>query len=80
MGLFILLELGKQVRIWNEPWLPDPQNQTVQTPLLQELELARESSLMVSDGIRWEEDILNDIFNTRDRDLILKIPLGMEDR
>ena len=68
---------GKQARIWNEPWLPDSQNLTIQTPPLQELS-ATVSSLMVSGGTRWEEDILNDIFD-RDRDLISKTPLGLRE-
>ena len=33
-------------------------------------------SLMVPNQCRWDYDVMDDIFNNRDRDLILRIPLS----
>ena len=34
-------------------------------------------SLKTTSGVAWEEDILRDLFNDRDRMLILQIPLSI---
>ena len=70
---------GKNVEIWNEPWLLDPQQPTIQSPPVQGMEQATVSSLKASDGLRWDKDILRAILNERDRDLIVQIPLGLKE-
>ena len=37
------------------------------------------SLLKASDGLRWDKDILRALFNERDRDLIVKMPLGLKE-
>ena len=37
------------------------------------------SSLKAKDGLRWDKDILRALFNERDRDLIVQIPLGLKE-
>lgn len=66
---------GDLVSVWGSPWLPCPSNGCVTTLKRPEL-----SSLMVSDlfvpGCKiWDVEKVNAIFNERDCDLILSIPL-----
>ena len=65
--------------IWNDPWLPDLREPTIQTPQVRGLDKAKVSSLMECDGKIWDEDILNDLFSARDKDLILTVPLSTRD-
>lgn len=41
-----------------------------------QLKEATVSSIMNEQGIEWDKDIIADIFEERDRKLILNIPLG----
>ena len=65
--------LGRNVGIWNEPWLPDARDPTIQTLHVCGLESAKECSPKTVNGEEWDVDILNDLFCVRDRELILKI-------
>ena len=48
----------------------------VETPRIVGLEQATVSLLISTETTKWDDDILNDIFNDRDKNLILKIPLS----
>ena len=48
----------------------------VETPMSVGLEQATVSSLISTETTNWDEDILNDIFNDKDKNLILQIPLS----
>ena len=52
------------------------ENGFVSTSLNERIASAPVYSLMVPGQRRWDYDVVADIFNTRDRDLILKIPLS----
>ena len=62
---------GDKVNIWLDPWLPDQSNPMVETPVSAGLEHATVSSLISIETTKWDEDVLNDIFNARDKNLIL---------
>ncbi|KAM6544531.1 hypothetical protein CsatB_025267 [Cannabis sativa] len=65
---------GTRISILNEPWLPCLENPYVTTShpsLLQ----AKVNNLMTMDGTGWDLEILEDLFEERDRKLIEKIPL-----
>ena len=49
----------------------------VETPRIVSLEQATVRSLISTETTKWDDDILNDIFNDRDKNLILKIPLSI---
>ena len=71
---------GKDIKIWKEPWLlhardPDP---FIQSPIAASLEEADVSSLRMPDEPGWD-DILNDLFNDRDKGLIKSVPLSARD-
>ena len=71
---------GSNVRIWGDPWLSDALNPYVESPLYSDLENAFVDSLMSTSRNVWEDDILEDLFNERDRNLIRKVPLGSVNR
>ena len=65
---------GKQIFIEMDPWLPDNKCGFTSTVLSEHVQYAPISSLMVRSTRTWDHDILNDIFDDRDKNLILKIP------
>lgn len=86
MGAQILLKKGVvrrvgsgiQVKILDDPWLPDVQEPYIHTRS-EALEGKTVASLMVTDIIEWDIDLVNDIFDERDANMILSIPLGVNE-
>lgn len=66
---------GKDINVWDDPWLPDHANPKVQSGAHPELQAAKVSSLMDVQSQGWDEDVLNDLFCQRDIFLIKSIPL-----
>ena len=56
--------------VWVDPWLPDMGNPWVESPPAEGLELATMESLKRLDGTGWDDGILRDYFNSRDKRLI----------
>ncbi|KAH9683148.1 reverse transcriptase domain-containing protein [Citrus sinensis] len=75
-GSRIQIGHGQQVLIGQDPWLPDTNNGFITSRIHEELAVAKVSSLMVPNQRSWDLDLLADIFNERDRELILQIPLS----
>ena len=67
---------GEQTFIGKDPWLPDSECGFINTLLSEQVKAAPVSSLMVPSTRAWDYDILNDIFNERDKNLIWQIPLS----
>ncbi|XP_062112468.1 uncharacterized protein LOC133823623 [Humulus lupulus] len=69
---------GLETSILRVPWLPDEHNGCIEStqPAL-EGSLVR--SLMELGGGGWDDDILQDLFTERDKELIYQIPLGSND-
>lgn len=67
---------GRSLSIGKDPWLPDLKDGCVSTNLNEELAAAPVSSLMMPHQRAWDYDAISDIFNLRDKELILKIPLS----
>lgn len=67
---------GHNISIGNDPWLPDINIGFVSTTLTEELSAAPVSGLMVPNQRIWDYDAVSDIFNVRDKELILQIPLS----
>lgn len=64
--------------IIKDPWLPDDDIPYIQS----NNEVVKDkmvSSLMIMSEIQWNKDLLNDIFEARDVNLILSIPLRNND-
>ncbi|XXG49422.1 hypothetical protein AAC387_Pa02g3612 [Persea americana] len=75
-GSRIQIGSGQHILIGKDPWLPNMDNGLITTNLNEDIATAPVSSLMMSDQRRWDYDIVADIFDTRDKDLILQIPLS----
>lgn len=58
----------------NDPWLPDSHGPYIQT-VNEALTGHMVSSLMTMDGKEWDTDLVQDMFNSRDANLILTIPI-----
>lgn len=59
----------------SDPWLPYAENGFISTSLNERIVTAPISSLMVLEQCRWDYDVVVDLFDTRDKNLILQIPL-----
>ncbi|XP_074328110.1 putative mitochondrial protein AtMg00310 [Apium graveolens] len=68
---------GQDTRVWQVQWLPCRQNGLITSEMPPELEQMRVNSLMQTDCKAWDEELVRDLFNDRDMDLILRIPLSI---
>uniref|UniRef100_A0A803PL05 Reverse transcriptase domain-containing protein n=1 Tax=Cannabis sativa TaxID=3483 RepID=A0A803PL05_CANSA len=73
-GARVRIGNGLNTYISNSPWLPD-MNQPYITSSHPAIGDNKVASLMQVDHLRWDEDVVHDLFNDRDRVLILGIPL-----
>lgn len=67
---------GQNILIGSDSWLPNAANGFISTSLNERLATASVSSLMVPGQHKWDYDPVVDLFDTRDRNLILQIPLS----
>lgn len=66
---------GKQTEIWKVPWLPCVENGYMTTEMPSNLEGSKVCGFMQMEQRKWDEDILKDICNERDKKLIKRIPV-----
>lgn len=71
---------GTSTRVWQIPWLPSHENGCLTTPMLYELQDIQVEGLMDTENDKWDQDILNDLFNVRDRELINQVPIPIRKR
>lgn len=69
----------KDTKVWGAPWLPDVTDGYVRTLMPEQLQDSTVNSLMQEEDCRWEFDVIQDIFQTRDAELIKQIPLPVKD-
>uniref|UniRef100_A0A803PQ00 Uncharacterized protein n=1 Tax=Cannabis sativa TaxID=3483 RepID=A0A803PQ00_CANSA len=67
---------GSTIDVLGEPWLPNDAEPIV-TSCHPALVNAKVSNLMANDSLQWDDEILADLFNTRDQALIKSIPLHL---
>ncbi|KAL8092543.1 hypothetical protein AgCh_034709 [Apium graveolens] len=65
---------GLSISIQDDPWLPDTHGPYIHTRS-EAIKGRTISSLMVPGRMEWDVDLINDIFEERDANLILTIPL-----
>ncbi|XP_060966655.1 uncharacterized mitochondrial protein AtMg00310-like [Cannabis sativa] len=67
---------GTSISVLGEPWLPDPTTPMVVSshPSLINTKVA---NLMTMEGLSWDEEIIEDLFEVRDQRLIKRIPLNV---
>ncbi|KAL8115005.1 hypothetical protein AgCh_021723 [Apium graveolens] len=68
---------GENTLVWHDPWLPDVVNGYVRTTMYDQLSNAKVSNLMTDDGRNWDVEVIADLLETRDCELIMRIPLSM---
>lgn len=66
---------GKDTAVWGSPWLPDKVNPYVETAMPSQLADAKVHNLMNLE-VGWDTDLLNDLFCSRDVELILNTPIS----
>ncbi|KAK6163978.1 hypothetical protein DH2020_000842 [Rehmannia glutinosa] len=69
---------GKKIDVWKDPWLPfSNYDFKISTAHLEDLENTKVNNLLRTDCLEWDIDLISYLFNGRDRNLILKIPLSV---
>lgn len=72
-GIVRKIGSGLSVNIWEDPWLADWENMKIQSPCPANCQLKWVSDLVQEDGL-WNWQLIESIFNQRDRNLIVGIP------
>ena len=67
----------ERVRIKEDRWLPEKANGLVISPLTQVATETKVSSLIDQDQVRWNEEVVRNLFLPHEVDLILAIPLSL---
>uniref|UniRef100_A0A803PCL7 Uncharacterized protein n=1 Tax=Cannabis sativa TaxID=3483 RepID=A0A803PCL7_CANSA len=71
----LLVGSGENISITSDPWLPDIGNPFI-TSFHPSICDKKVKCLLTMDGTKWEIEIINDLFNDRDKDLILSSPIS----
>ena len=75
-GLRWRIGIGSNVNVWTNPWLPDQFNPFFESQMVTGLQHVIVDSLIGEDGTNWDLDILDELFNEREKNLICQIPLS----
>ena len=76
-GLRKRLGNGENTSVSSDPWLPEEANPFITTAIPTKMKDIHVTSLMVPGKLQWDEDTIKDIFNFRDANTILNIPLSI---
>lgn len=71
---------GKNTRVWQIPWLPCVKNGFFTSKFHNKLKDIVVHNLMEEGHKGWDEDLLKDLCNDRDRELIQQIPIPGRNR
>lgn len=71
---------GEATKVWDDSWLPDKENGFVTTVMPDQLQGITVASFMIPEERRWDMEVVNDICNSRDVELIKRIPIPLMDR
>lgn len=75
-GSILKVRKSESINVWNDPWIPDANNKKVMIPIIHGLEEIKVSNLLMTDSSQWDHDLVRDIFNERDTQKILSIPIS----
>ena len=67
---------GHNVSIRSDPWLRDKHNRYITSGLNDDLVDKTVDQLMIPDQQIWNVNMIDGMFNSRDKELILQIPLS----
>ncbi|KAL8112103.1 hypothetical protein AgCh_019707 [Apium graveolens] len=69
---------GARTKVCKVPWLPCKENGYVSTTLIPELHNINVQSLIDIYTNTWDSDLLDELFNDRDRQLIRRVPIPLQ--
>jgi hypothetical protein len=69
-GLIWRVGDGKDIKIWQDRWVPSPQTYSIQSPISMLDADARVSSIIDGDTNWWNTSLIHDIFRKEEADLI----------
>jgi hypothetical protein len=75
-GLIWMIGDGRDVRIWQDKWLPTPTTYAIQSPRVVLPDHARVSCLIDPNSRWWNRQLLNYIFSINEASIISNIPLS----
>ncbi|XP_019175665.1 PREDICTED: uncharacterized protein LOC109170987 [Ipomoea nil] len=75
-GYFKRIGNGADMNVWNQPWLPNDENSFIQTPIQNHGENMNVNDLILNDTHDYNVELLNSLFDNRDVELIMKIPVS----
>ena len=68
---------GSHILVSKDPWLLAEDNGMITTSLGEMYNIVRVKELMMSGEQKWDKDLVSDLFNSRNRELILSIALSV---
>lgn len=68
---------GRNTLVWQDPWLPCNENGFMTTERHPQLDHVTAASMMNTEQMEWDEEILEDLCNARDRKLIKQVHIPM---
>lgn len=71
---------GESTKVWDDSWLPDKENGFLTTPMPEQLQGITVDGFMNSEEQRWDMEVVKDICNSRDVELIKRIPIPLMDK
>ncbi|KAK6145416.1 hypothetical protein DH2020_022236 [Rehmannia glutinosa] len=74
LGTMWIIEDGKSINVWRDPWLKDDNNFFTINPQIAGLEHLTVNELLIPGLCEWDMNLLEEYFCERDVDEILKIP------
>ena len=57
---------GRNINVWKDPWLRSEENSFISSPIINGLEHLKVEDLLSLDGITWNWQGINELFNERD--------------
>jgi hypothetical protein len=75
-GLIWCIGDGKDIRVWQDKWLPTPTSFSIQSPRRLLSEDARVVELIDQDTKWWNANLIREIFHAEEAQVIQQIPLS----
>jgi hypothetical protein len=67
---------GEKVYVWSQPWLKNEEHALIMTEVVAGKEDMKVAELINQDTRTWKHDLINQMFNTRDAQEIMKLSLN----
>ncbi|XP_074323048.1 uncharacterized protein LOC141659993 [Apium graveolens] len=71
---------GLSTMAWKVPWLSDLEDGFIETEAYEQLQHAKVQALLDESQKVWDVEIISDLFNERDKNLILQIPIPVREK